>query len=73
MDMGFCNRIWREKRWPEKWKEGVIVPIVKTGERKEVEHYRGGINVYIKRDGSSEEIKKRNRRKRIDTAKSNEI
>lgn len=33
----FCNRIWRgEERW-----RGVIVPVMKKGEGKEVEDYRG--------------------------------
>lgn len=27
--------------WPEGWKEGVIVPIIKQGEGKTVEEYRG--------------------------------
>jgi len=35
----FCNRIWKGKGW-EKWKEDVIIPIVKKGEGKKVEEYR---------------------------------
>lgn len=27
-----CNRVWKGEGWPEEWKEGVIVPIVKKGE-----------------------------------------
>jgi len=40
---GLCNRIWRGEGWPEKWKEGVIVPIVKRGRREGVKDYRGVI------------------------------
>lgn len=28
----FCNRTWKREGWPEGWKEGLIVPIVKKGE-----------------------------------------
>lgn len=31
----------RGEGWPEKWKERVIVPIVKKGERNKLEEYRG--------------------------------
>ncbi|XP_011859507.1 PREDICTED: putative golgin subfamily A member 6-like protein 6, partial [Vollenhovia emeryi] len=27
----YCNRVWKGEGWPEEWKEGVIVPIVKKG------------------------------------------
>lgn len=37
----FCNRIWEGEEWPEEWKEGIIVPILKKGERREVRDYRG--------------------------------
>jgi len=37
----FCNRIWKEEKWPEDWKEGVIIPIAKKGKGKKVEEYRG--------------------------------
>lgn len=37
---GFCNRVWKGKGWPERWKEGVIV-IRKKRERMKVEEYRG--------------------------------
>ena len=37
----FCNRIWKGEGWPEKWKEGIVVPILKKGEGKEVGDYRG--------------------------------
>lgn len=36
-----CNRIWMGEGWPEIWKEGVVVPIVKKGEKNSVEEYRG--------------------------------
>lgn len=36
-----CNRVWKGERWPQTWKEGVIVPIVKKGEGEKVEEYRG--------------------------------
>lgn len=36
-----CNRVWGGEGWPEKWKEGVIVPLVKKGEGEKVEDYRG--------------------------------
>ena len=38
---GFLNRVWRGEEWPENWKEGVVVPIVKKGEGKQVKEYRG--------------------------------
>lgn len=37
----FCNRIWRGEGWPEQWKEGIIVPLVKKGNGRKVEDYRG--------------------------------
>ncbi|CAK9832677.1 Retrovirus-related Pol polyprotein from type-1 retrotransposable element R2 (Fragment) [Anthophora retusa] len=36
-----CSRVWRGEGWPEEWSEGVVVPIVKKGEGKKVEEYRG--------------------------------
>ena len=38
----FCNRIWKGEGWPEKWKEGIVVPILKKTEGKVVGDYRGG-------------------------------
>lgn len=35
------ERIWRGKGWPESWKEGVIVPILKKEEERVVGDYRG--------------------------------
>lgn len=37
----FCNRVWRGERWPEQWKDGIIVPLVKKGTGVKVEDYRG--------------------------------
>lgn len=37
----FCNRISRGEGWLEEWREGVLVPIIKKGEGKEVDDYRG--------------------------------
>lgn len=37
----FCNRVWEGEGWPEEWKEGIIVPILKKGEGREVRDYRG--------------------------------
>lgn len=34
------ERIWRDMGWPESWREGVIVLIVKKGEGREVRDYR---------------------------------
>lgn len=36
-----CSRVWKGEGWPETWKEGWIIPIVKSGEGKKVEEYRG--------------------------------
>jgi len=36
-----CDKIWKGEGWIEEWNEGVIVPIVKKGEGKRVEEYRG--------------------------------
>ncbi|XP_071648500.1 uncharacterized protein [Temnothorax longispinosus] len=36
-----CKRVWRGEGWPEQWKEGEIIPLVKKGEEKEVKDYRG--------------------------------
>lgn len=24
-----CNRVWKGEGWPEKWGEGVVVPVIK--------------------------------------------
>ena len=36
-----CNRVWKGERWPDLWKEGLVVPIVKRGKKEEVKDYRG--------------------------------
>jgi len=36
-----CNRVWRGEGWPESWKEGIIVPLLKKGTGDRVENYRG--------------------------------
>lgn len=37
----YCNRVWKGGGWPEAWKEGVIISIVKKGEGERVEDYKG--------------------------------
>ena len=36
-----CNRVWRGEGWPEGWKEGIVVPVLKKGAGERVEDYRG--------------------------------
>jgi len=35
------RQIWEEERIPEEWKETIIVPILKRGDRDRRENYRG--------------------------------
>ena len=35
-----CNRVWKGEGWPELWKQGVVVPIVKRGKGEVVKDYR---------------------------------
>jgi len=35
------RQIWEEERIPEEWKETIIVPIHKRGDRDRCENYRG--------------------------------
>lgn len=35
------NRVWKGEGWPEDWRTGIIVPLVKKGEGKMVDVYRG--------------------------------
>lgn len=35
------NDVWKSRGWPERWKEGLVVPIVKKGERETVENNKG--------------------------------
>jgi len=37
----YCNEVWRGEGWPESWKKGVVVPIVKKREGEKIEEYRG--------------------------------
>ena len=39
--MSLINKIWKEGGIPEAWNRGVISPIYKKGEKKEVRNYRG--------------------------------
>lgn len=36
-----CQSMWREERVPKDWERGIIVPIFKEGEKKNVDNYRG--------------------------------
>ncbi|XP_029164823.1 uncharacterized protein LOC114936023 [Nylanderia fulva] len=36
-----CNKIWKGEGWIREWSEGLVVPILKRGEGKEVSEYRG--------------------------------
>jgi len=38
---GYYNRIWKGEGWPQDWREGVIVPILKKGGGEKAEYYRG--------------------------------
>jgi len=40
-----CNGVWNGEGWPENWKEGIVVPILKRGEGRKVEDHRGNNNV----------------------------
>jgi len=40
-----CNEVWEGGRWPEKWEEEMIVPVIKKGQREEVRDYRGGMSI----------------------------
>jgi len=35
-----CNGVWRGESWPDEWREGIVVPIVKKREGKKVGDYR---------------------------------
>jgi len=35
------RQIWEEERIPEEWKETIIIPIHKRGDRDRCENYRG--------------------------------
>lgn len=36
-----CEGIWNRKGWIEEYSEGIIVPIVRKGEERRIEEYRG--------------------------------
>lgn len=36
-----CKRVWNGEGWPEEWKEGIIIPIVKKKRGEDVREYRG--------------------------------
>lgn len=36
-----CNRSWKEEGWPEDWREGVVIPILKKSQGEKVKDYRG--------------------------------
>jgi len=36
-----CNRIWRGEGWPEEWKKGIVIPVMKKKQRRLVGNYRG--------------------------------
>ena len=35
------KRVWKGEGFPEEWKEGLITPIFKKGEKGRIENYRG--------------------------------
>jgi len=35
-----CNRNWRGDGWPDEWKEGMVIPIMKKGRGDVVKNYR---------------------------------
>jgi len=37
----FCNKVWKGNGWPERWKEGGVVPVAKKKGSDRVEDYRG--------------------------------
>lgn len=36
-----CWKVWEGEGWPEGWKQGIVVPVVKKGSGERVEEYRG--------------------------------
>lgn len=40
MENIICRRIWKRKRWIEKWNNRLIAPVLKMGERSKIEDYR---------------------------------
>ncbi|XP_033216952.1 uncharacterized protein LOC117172817 [Belonocnema kinseyi] len=38
---GIRNKVWEEEGWPEEWKTGLLVPLIKKVQGKKVYEYRG--------------------------------
>lgn len=38
-----CWRIWKEEKWPEEWRKGIIIPVIKKGrgEVRRMKEYKG--------------------------------
>jgi len=36
----FCNKVWRGESWSERWKEEIIISIVKKGEEEKMAEYK---------------------------------
>jgi hypothetical protein len=35
------NSIWNEEEFPDQWKESIILPVHKTGDKTDCNNYRG--------------------------------
>lgn len=35
------NKVWKGEGWLKEWKTGLIVPLIKKGEGRKIEEYRG--------------------------------
>lgn len=35
-----CNRVWKGEDWPEDWREGMVILIIKKGQGERIEEYR---------------------------------
>ena len=40
----FINYIWNKEELPEEWKESIIVPIYKKGDKTDYSNYRGQLH-----------------------------
>ncbi|XP_070522902.1 golgin subfamily A member 6-like protein 22 [Cardiocondyla obscurior] len=36
-----CKRVWKGEGFPEEWREGIVVPVLKKGKGEKVKEYRG--------------------------------